>query len=71
MVDSLYRRSGQAALEKVGRRSDAITLLAKRRHEKLLRKKLPEALRGRAVTFGDLADKARCLVPAFDGLDRG
>ncbi|HEX4065363.1 MAG TPA: site-specific integrase [Acidobacteriaceae bacterium] len=49
---------GKRHWEKVGRRSDAITLLAKRKHEKLLRKKLPEALRGRAVTFGELAKKA-------------
>jgi integrase len=33
--------------------------LAKRKHEKLLRKKLPEALRGRALTFGELAEKAK------------
>jgi integrase len=45
--------------EKCGRRSDAITLLAKRKHEKLLRKKLPESLRGRAVTFKELAEKAK------------
>jgi integrase len=50
---------GKRHWEKVGRRSDAITLLAKRKHEKLLRKKLPEALRGRAVTFSELADKAK------------
>lgn len=49
---------GKRHWEKVGRRSDAITLLAKRKHEKLLRKKLPEALRGRAITFGELAEKA-------------
>jgi integrase len=50
---------GKRHWEKCGRRSDAITLLAKRRHEKLLRKKLPEALRGHAVTFGKLAEKAK------------
>jgi len=50
---------GKRRWEKCGRRSDAITLLAKRKHEKLLRKKLPEALRGRAVTFGELAEKAK------------
>jgi integrase len=50
---------GDRHWEKCGRRSDAVTLLAKRKHEKLLRKKLPEALRGRAVTFGELAKKAR------------
>jgi integrase len=50
---------GKRHWEKCGRRSDAITLLAKRKHEMLLRKKLPEALRGRAVTFGELAEKAK------------
>ena len=50
---------GKRRWEKCGRRSDAITLLAKRKHEKLLRKKLPEALRGRPVTFGELAEKAK------------
>ncbi len=50
---------GKRHWEKCGRRSDAITLLAKRKHEKLLRKKLPEALRGRALTFGELAEKAK------------
>jgi integrase len=50
---------GKRHWEKCGRRSDAITLLAKRKHEKLLRKKLPEALRGRAVTFRELAEKAK------------
>jgi integrase len=50
---------GKRHWEKCGRRSDAITLLAKRKHEKLLRKKLPESLRSRAVTFGELAEKAK------------
>lgn len=50
---------GKRRWEKCGRRSDAITLLAKRKHEKLLRKKLPESLRGRAVTFKELAEKAK------------
>lgn len=50
---------GKRHWEKCGRRGDAITLLAKRKHEKLLRKKLPEVLRGRAVTFGELAEKAK------------
>jgi len=50
---------GKRRWEKCGRRGDAINLLAKRKHEKLLRKKLPEALRDRAVTFGELADKAK------------
>lgn len=50
--------SGKRHLEKVGRRSDAILLLAKRRHEKLVRKKIPEYLNGKTVTFGDLAQDA-------------
>jgi site-specific recombinase XerD len=50
---------GKRCWEKCGRRGDAINLLAKRKHEKLLRKKLPEALRDRAVTFGELAEKAK------------
>lgn len=50
---------GKRRWEKCGRRGDAINLLAKRKHEKLLRKKLPEALRERAVTFGELAEKAK------------
>lgn len=50
---------GKRHWEKCGRRGDAITLLAKRKHEKLLGKKLPEALRSRAVTFGELAEKAK------------
>jgi len=50
---------GKRRWEKCGRRGDAIALLAKRTHEKLLRKKLPEAFRGRAATFGDLAEKAK------------
>ena len=50
---------GKRHWEKCGRRSDAITLLAKRKHEKLLRKKLPETLRGRALTFGELAERAK------------
>lgn len=47
--------NGKRHLEKAGRRSDAIDLLHKRKHEKLLRKKLPEKLRGKVVTFGELA----------------
>jgi site-specific recombinase XerD len=50
---------GKRHWEKCGRRSDAITLLSKRKHEKLLRKKLPEALRDRAFTFGELSQKAK------------
>jgi integrase len=50
---------GKRHLEKAGRRSDAVALLAKRQHEKLLRRKLPERLQGGAtVTFGQLAQDA-------------
>ena len=50
---------GKRRWEKCGRRSDAITLLAKRKHEKLLRQKLPETLRSPSLTFGELAETAR------------
>src|SRR6185312_5207600 len=49
---------GKRRREKVGRRSDAITLLAKGKTEKLQRKKLPENLRRSIVTFGELLDDA-------------
>lgn len=48
---------GKRHLEKVGRRGDAVTLLAKRQAEKLERRKLPERFRG-GVTFGQLAKDA-------------
>lgn len=47
--------AGKRCREKVVRRSDAITLLAERKTEKLQRKKLPENLRRSVVTFGDLS----------------
>jgi hypothetical protein len=50
--------SGRRHLEKAGRRGDAVDLLAKRKHEVLLKKKLPEKLRGKALTFGQLAKDA-------------
>jgi site-specific recombinase XerD len=49
---------GKRHLEKAGRRGDAVVLLAKRKTEKLLRKKLPESLRGSTLTFGQLAKDA-------------
>jgi site-specific recombinase XerD len=48
---------GRRHLEKVGRRSDAITLIGKRRADAHLRKKLPEKFRG-GMTFGELIDDA-------------
>ncbi len=49
---------GKRHLEKVGRRGDALALIAKRRHETILRKKIPEYLNGRVATFGDLSRDA-------------
>lgn len=49
---------GKRHLEKAGRRGDAIDLLAKRKTETLLRKKLPEKLRGPVLTFGELSKGA-------------
>lgn len=42
--------------EKAGTHSAAVSLLAKRRQEVVLRRKQPELLRSRAVTFNDLCD---------------
>jgi site-specific recombinase XerD len=50
--------SGRRRREKAGRRSDAVTLLSKRKTEKLQRKKLPENLRAKPVTFAELLDDA-------------
>jgi integrase len=44
--------------EKVGRHSDAEDLYAKRRHEALLRKKLPESFRNHRITFEQLVNDA-------------
>lgn len=49
---------GRRHLEKAGRRGDAIDLLAKRKHETLLKKKLPEKLRGRTLLFSELSKDA-------------
>ncbi len=49
---------GRRRREKAGRRSDAIDLLAKRKTEKLQGIKLPENLRSRPITFGELMDDA-------------
>ena len=53
-----FDASGRRRREKAGRRSDAVTLLSKRRTEKLQRKKLPENLRAKPVTFADLLGDA-------------
>lgn len=49
---------GKRHLEKAGRRSDAADLLAKRKHEVLLKRKLPEKLRGGTVSFAQLSNDA-------------
>lgn len=53
-----FDASGRRRREKAGRRSDAVTLLNKRKTEKLQRKKLPESLRTKPVTFAELVDDA-------------
>jgi site-specific recombinase XerD len=50
--------TGRRRREKAGRRSDAVTLLTKRKTEKLQRKKLPENFRAKPVTFAELLDDA-------------
>jgi hypothetical protein len=49
--------NGKLHREKVGRRSDAITLIAKRRTEAIQKKKLPEKFRVK-ITFNSLCDDA-------------
>ena len=63
--------NGNRRREKVGRRSDAITLLAKRKTEKLQGKKLPENLRKRAVPFKELLDDALEILSLIHILQRG
>jgi hypothetical protein len=53
-----FDASGRRRREKAGRRGDAVELLAKRKTEKLQRKKLPEKLRAKPVTFAKLAADA-------------
>ncbi|HEY1647066.1 MAG TPA: site-specific integrase [Terracidiphilus sp.] len=61
--------NGNRRREKVGRRSDAITLLAKRKTEKLQGKKLPESLRRGAVLFKELLDDALEVSRAENGVE--
>jgi integrase len=49
---------GKLHREKAGRKSDAVTLLAKRHVEKLQQKKLPEKYRGKALLLSELIDDA-------------
>ena len=59
--------SGTKRREKIGRRSDAISMLSKRQHEKLLKRKLPEKLQGQVITFGQLAKDALAHSKAENG----
>ena len=53
--------------EKIGRRSDAVSMLNKRQHEKLLKRKLPEKLQGQVITFGQLVKDALVHSKAENG----
>ncbi|MFC5862029.1 tyrosine-type recombinase/integrase [Acidicapsa dinghuensis] len=61
--------NGNRRREKAGRRSDAITLLAKRKTEKLQGKKLPESVRRGPVLFRDLLDDALEVSRAENGVE--
>jgi hypothetical protein len=61
--------NGNRRREKVARRSDAITLLGKRKTEKLQGKKLPENLRKGAVPFKELLDDALEISRAENGAE--
>lgn len=50
--------AGKLHREKVGRKSDAIALLEKRRNERRTGAKMPENIRAAVVRFSDLADAA-------------
>jgi hypothetical protein len=64
-----FDSQGKRRREKVGRRSDAITLLAKRKTERLRRKKLPENFRQSPVLFNELLDDALDVSRAENGLE--
>jgi site-specific recombinase XerD len=61
--------NGNRRREKAGRRSDAITLLAKRKTEKLQGKKLPENVRRGPVLFKELLDDALEVSRAENGAE--
>ena len=61
--------NGNRRREKAGRRSDAVTLLAKRKTEKLQGKKLPENLRRGAVPFKELLEDALEISQAENGTE--
>lgn len=56
--------SGRYRREKAGAYGIAEKLLAKRRGEAVMGKKLPETLRRRAISFGELADDAIVYIKA-------
>jgi len=58
---------GTKRRERIGRRSDAVSMLAKRQHEKLLKRKLPEKLQGQVITFGQLVKDALAHSRAENG----
>jgi integrase len=53
-----FDAAGRRRREKAGRRGDAIDLLAKRKVEKLRGIKLPERMRKKSISFGELMDDA-------------
>ena len=59
--------SGTKRRERIGRRSDAVSMLSKRQHEKLLKRKLPEKLQGQVITFGQLVKDALTHSKAENG----
>jgi len=61
--------NGNRRREKAGRRSDAVTLLVKRKTEKLQGKKLPENLRRGAVPFKELLEDALEISQAENGAE--
>jgi hypothetical protein len=53
-----YYVDGKQYREKVGRRSDALALYQKRKADARRKVKLPELVRGKTVTFGQLSEMA-------------
>ena len=52
--------------EKVGRRSDALALYQKRKADVRRKVKLPELVRGKTVTFGQLSEMAKTHLASSD-----
>ena len=53
-----YHVEGKRHREKVGRKSDALALYQKRKADARRKVKLPELVRGKTVTFGQLSEMA-------------